>query len=673
MTEQSELTSASAMTSLPPGWQRWYARICELLEISVESHLEDQKLSDPWFLFPRVTELEEEEADELIGEVRRHFDEGQNTTVRSVKSKLRKLGPRAMLVFLYVMRYIAFRNAERHSYWPAFRESLFEGLLTYDEVAGRLAPATSELWIRLYELTQGALFYPREGLRHIKWPLSHAGFLSDDKKLLKEFAETILGSGEATYIGVVQLEVDEFILNLLDWLDTHRDWRNSRIGHLMSSKLDEKEIVAELAQQWLEINMDELRDQRKGSSAPLIPGSPVRRRIRYDPRRNTFALVITLSKLAGSNLPTIDWQGARHPIPVQYDPSSDVTLPLDFLIPLSSAAWANQTSYQIADRTVSINIPTFPETRSLVFSATTGLYTKRWELGNDYYVLVPSGRYDPRKLSDVFTEWFVLENPSGEWTDYSFLWAHTVDPFGKALGAEVSDRVDAFENLEQVAEDLALPSFGHQFHVRPALVGGQLADHVVAGEDNLFLSSRPPYLEIRGLWSETLEISLQRREGASGDFVQVDVLEVDKQLSGTNKIIEAWEFHATPGFYQFAVGDQLVDFEIAERQSVEADQPEQTAAVKLELVDESGHRSVSRSRHAWPDLRLWIEAWPHAELSLEIGGARGGAGIRLPMTLNIDGFIEQTLAGLPVSVDKLPKGDLVIKVSGAASLRRQFS
>ena len=672
MAYRNHFSHSSQRQFLPENWRDWERRIREVLEIIQDKPLESQDFKKPWFIIPITSELSENEANELLTVVRNYlFSKGQN--VSSVRQILLSLHPDSLLPFLYVMRYVAFREAERRYFWPEFRKYLFNDILSYNDVAIGLASTTSSLWRRLYESTNGALYFPREGLRHIKWPLAHAGLLVEDKEVLRDFGYDILSEDISLFDEIILSEVDEFILNFQDWLQINDKHIVTRVGRLMVKKSADRNVIAEFSQQWLMAHQSEIestfqcRIQQNKQSLFFI-----KRRLCYRNRENLIGMNFDAARIKGHLNTVLIWNDETNNFQSQYLAKTDETIPLNLFVPIVILPWSLKARIVIDKKAHKINIPNIDDGKSVVFDLDTGNQTKRWEFGIPYYVLIPGARYQSEKVSKIFDDWLVLNKPLGDWQDYVLIFGTTKDPFSGIQEKRVNDDLgDIIGLLEQSVEELGLPSFGHQYRVRTTLIGGRFTD-VPGTTIPVFPVSRPPYLEIQGIWKDSINLSLSHFDDTSGQLIQHSQLEIGPSLSGQSNIIELWEHQVEPGKYRLDIFDTQVDLIVAPEASYSLEEYQNQANIDLWLINENGEINVSQNRYELTELTLVIKSWPLANLVFEIDISEGIYSKELLIQTNEKGEWIQDVIELPIEFESLPPGILTISVGWRGIFEREL-
>lgn len=646
-------------TSMPTDWGYWHEVICNKLQIQPNIPIRSQRIKGPWFLIPNSGELSPIEANQLFELIRSLVSLGNNS-FSYVKKVLSKLKPDESLPFLYAMRFVGFREAGRNSYWPAFRKLLFNDVLSYEEVALGLAPITSDLWLNLYEESNGSLYFPRQGKRHIKWPLAHAGLLPEDKTVLHAFGSGILQIEKDVYDEYLSLEVEEFVLIFRDWLKANPGQINNRFSSLMLSNRQERNIIAELGQQWLFFHKNQilatvLSISTRTSERQIY----LRRRLKYDQHTNQIALVFSAGRIDGWVEPSIRWSGEDIPFRIRYFAQENVTIPDDLSIPLLNPKWQDKTKLQVRDEIYEVSLPVIEKKGNVIFDAYSGFQTQKWEFGREYYLLINGQAMDASVFDLLFKEWFQVGQPIGAWEDYLIIWATTTDPFIKSDGKGQRNLSTIIAEYEELADRSGFPSFGHQLDVRCSLIGGG----IVIGHPpfSSFLKSQPPLLEIRGFWQDNLDIVLYRSDERSGKLSIQAALSIDSQYSGLSPVIELWKDSGDAGLYKINLNKTELQFVLLDEKPNPLDEAKQFN-LEVSLLDEH-NREIKVTRFNVLETRLNVNAWPFANLQLEILDPSGISHYFRNLQTDASGIFSRNLRELTVDLSRIPPGPIEIVVT----------
>jgi hypothetical protein len=651
----------TTLGQMPSEWHIWHQRLCEVMELDFGAI---NSIRSSFLLIPAPAkhEIEETEANNLIEVVHNVLLENTILHMGVLRRKLLNLHPEASVPFLYAMRYIAFRDARKHSYWPSLTKSLFFNKLEHDQVALRLAPVSTTLWLRLYEYTGGKLYFPREGLRNIKWPLAHAGLLPEDKDVLKEFGTSLSEIDDSdTLTETIALETQEFILVLRDWLNNLQKHNTSRISQLMNGKGGEREVVAELAQQWLSSKRSELAIKSREGNHFINAASPsVRRLLAYDSQQNHVQLCFTLKRTVAP--PVLQWNNLRLPFQIQFDSNTKEYVPFNLRTTLYESLWSSNAKLEIGDESYQVTVPTFEKGKGIIFDYFTGIRTTRWQFGQEYYLLIYKERFSKKIADQLFSEWISLGPPGGKWQEFDILYIRTRDPFsGSDIDLNQRDLVKLLIALEKRAEDMGLPSFGHEYRPKLRIIGGfsnlRSSSEFQTPE---FTSDLPTYLEVHGVWKDELTIRLSKLEAKTGAYIPIDIHNVNPELAGSIPVIQLWQGQSAIGRYKITTEDDEEYFSVLDPESVDSE----ISRLELSLWFEDANKQVvlNPSRHAIDGLDLVIQAWPGADLTLEV--SQNGMSLTTPIPVQLDsaGVWTNSVSNLPLQFANLHKGDLLVTV-----------
>jgi hypothetical protein len=194
------------------------------------------------------------------------------------------------------------------------------------------------------------------------------------------------------------------------------------------------------------------------------------------------------------------------------------------------------------------------------------------------------------------------------------------------------------------------------------LIGGRFSD-VPGTVIPVFSSSRPPYLEIQGIWKDDVNLTLSHLDNTSGQFIQDSQLNIGSSQSEKSNIIELWEHQAEPGKYKIDVLDTQVELVVASETSHSSQEYQNQVNIDLWVIDESGNRVVSQNRYELPELRLVIKSWPLANLVLGVYLSEGIYSREFSVQTNEKGEWVQDIIDLPIELEYLPPGIVTISVS----------
>ncbi|GFP38416.1 hypothetical protein [Candidatus Hakubella thermalkaliphila] len=596
----------------------WQHKIRDITGIPQGKSLRATDLVRPWFLVPQHDELSEDEAADLFATVRRKLlGRAVRPRVLYAIRYVRNLGPEDSLPLLYAMRHVARERGSIGRYWPAFYEEILAGQLELRDVQVRLAPELAQVWLRLYEHTRGALYYPREGRRFIKWPLAHAGLLRDDEEVLRAFGTTLATEygGDPSAALLLPDDLDEFLLSLLDWLEQTGDFANSHLARLVHKKDGTDVTIGELAQRWLHDQWEQIAREQDGRGANRA--GLIRRHLRYDAARHRVLLILRESVWPGDVEVRLHW-GDEVPVHTRFISVENSTecSPMEILV--LSPAWVDNASLIVGEKHYPLRLPKPSENRGLVFRANDGRATRQWQLGEEYYVLLPANQLREDMANILFEEWVPLGPPDGQWDGYELLWVRTSDPLQvDSKNGDQGGVADVVARLEEATERLRLPSFGHLWRPRLYLVGGACV--CANGKEKAFAANSVPWLEVRGIWDEMLPLTLTKWDEKRGDFASHATLELPPPQAGWGQIVELWHdsVDATEGRYRLETNSTPhLSFQLV---------PPSTPLglsrfeVYLEVEREDGlTRTTGLARRDLDRGTLVGHAWPLAQLTLGI-------------------------------------------------------
>ncbi|HEY8601843.1 MAG TPA: hypothetical protein VIL85_25680 [Thermomicrobiales bacterium] len=644
-------------------WQLWQRRIRELLDLPVDAPLTKADLPRPWFLIPPGNELADDEADDLCAAVRRHLlCTGSAPSVSTIINRLKNLNSEDSLPLLYAMRHVARTDGSIGRYWPAFREQITGNGVSLRDVQFRLAPELAQLWLRLYVRSGGALYYPREGKRNIKWPLVHAGLLPQDEDALCHFGHSIISQSgpDRASAPLGADDLDQFLLLLTAWLDQSH-YATVRLAQLLRKHDGTAEAVGEFAQRWLRSQWQDLAaGVTNTQSSRLLLRSP---RLVYDDAENQLVLQLPGGRVPGKVAPSFIWDNQTCNLAARYLPAEKATEYDPYRIPLQRDSW-EQGATLVADQiTYPLAVPRPPTASgnaSLVFDASNGQLTRGWRLGGEYFVLIHPGRSlteaDSRAL---FRHCTPLESPGWGWQNYRLFAVETIAPdTNSARGLE------GIERLEKATERLGLPDFAHLWRPRLRLVGGDRLPS--AGDVPTYSATDRPYVEIVGHWRQTLPLRVLNRATPDDALVTLPI----PPSSGSPLFVEVWPHPVvTSGQAQ-----RIAFNETARQDIIFADPPrsETPSRLALTLSIELGDTRDRREALSLNDLlhgRLVVEAWPHAQLRLALCG--GDTQLTLPVEADATGCWQSRWGDLGV---KLPSsGPLTATLSWRGLVRSALS
>ena len=601
----------------PEKWKYWFEYICDALCIQSNIPISEQSFRSPFFILPTKPEISDNDEKDFFKTIRDYlFQYGKSR--RDIRYQLERLKTNESIVYLYAMRYVAFKYGESHRYWPELRRVLFNNEIDYQDVAIGLAEDSSDLWIRLYEETSGALYFPREGPRHIKWPLAHAGLLSNDKNVLKEFGIYIISSDLDFFNNVLYTELEEFLLTFKDWLVEIPEYKISRLGKLFLGRSSEREVIAELCQQWLKAHSDELKTRAEnGNSSQGKKAIPIRRTLFINRDIDCIGLKIGIGAIEGRKKIYFKFNEKNYEVPIQYQSIEDKTKPLDLTINLESPNWKELAEIYIDKNIIKVNLPKCEIDESIVFEGKSGIRTRNWQPNNEYYILIPQKRFEETKAQVLFSDWMFLNLPKGGWDNYLLLWARTKNPYIIEQQESKLTLTNLIIKIEAILDEMKLPSFGHQIRVSSRIFGGEIIK-TTSTVNNIYNRNRPPYLELEGFWKDDQKLILLKQEELSGLYNSYCSSIIPHELSGTHQVVEVMDESPEDGLYQISLHNNNFHFGLLDQNIVSIVNNERQFKLSIQFIDSFCNKQNSPSKYEIDKYFLKIASWPFADLSLDI-------------------------------------------------------
>ncbi|HID29697.1 MAG TPA: hypothetical protein EYP19_06785, partial [Desulfobacterales bacterium] len=494
-------------------------------------------------------ELTDEETEALFSAVRNHLLAGLKMPVTGapLRTRLEALNPIESLPLLFAMRLVARRWGNYWRYWPEFRARVLNNAVKL-EVLYQVGHAFRQLWLKLCQHTNRALYYPREGQANIKWPLAHAGLLTEDQDLLRKFGVELKSEWDSLSAPLPPLltaEVDEFWLALVDWLqDTHHG--DSHLAKMLLQPESVALTVAELAQRWLASHFDKVPEPVR-IATKRTPHRPRPRVIlRYDEHRREVLLLLGEIVWKGRAAISVLFADREHTVPVCYNPAEDVSRTELLFLPLSSPSWPESLELKINSETHRVSVLRSPfqngkgkeERRgALLFQMRNGQRKRRFHVGETYYLIVPDDEVVDEWMGCIFDETLELGPPAGEWEGYETLLVTVRNPLTDLPTecAEVElERIN--QQLEMAANRLNLPSLDDFLQPQLRQVGGLLISN--DSDVDVFDVSNPPYFELSGLWTEPITTRLERWDKEATGYKELAETSVPPPTGGTPVVLE---------------------------------------------------------------------------------------------------------------------------------------
>jgi len=508
-------------------WAEWIQRIYKILGLPEGFSLDAPSLPRPFLLAPRSRELSKSEASDLFCAVRGYLLGGLETptTAGPIRHRIQSMSSEQSLPVLYSMRYVARNWGRPHRYWPEFCEKVLDNQIDLGTLRVGLASDFRNLWLRLYLQTDRALFYPREGRANIKWPIAHAGLLPRDLELLRSYGIALKEHWDPTLEELpyqLTCEIDDFLLDLLDWLDTSA-YANDRLREMLDPDNSVSFSLADLARRWLIQHFNELDQEQIGDY--VVKKKRPQVRIRYN--ANSAQLEAVLSETL--------WPGRMEKISIRfgeteaslqtiYDPKKDSTHTLSMTLPLSKPFWDQSAIISTDNDRIRVSVLSSPfetkrERGALLFRIGSGRRTRQWAVGEQYYLLAPDQILKQEWVSAIFSNCIPLGPPQGSWAGYDTLLVTARDPLEDADRSEFDARLEEINDLlAQAAAGLSLPGLTDIYLPRAQALGGEL----ISDQGNLdsFALGSLPFFQVTGQWGSTVKAELKCWR--NGKYVAID-------------------------------------------------------------------------------------------------------------------------------------------------------
>ena len=653
-------------------WQYWQNELLEILGITQEQFAKGTITNTPWFLVPQQNELSKDRILDLFLTIREYLlGPTLEKPVHYAIERIRRLKPAESLPLLYAMRHIARDQGSIGRYWPIFHSEILGRHLTLSDVQVRLAPELGKVWTQLFFYTHGALYYPQEGQRFIKWPLAHAGILGADEEILRAFGRQLVSVyGNKFFDGPMRPEdLDEFLYLFLEWFQGHgKQFRTSQLGQLLHRKDGSNVTVGELAQQWIGEHWEEILAKAKEErNSPVSVPTRLRPSLQYDSIQQLIFVGLRETRWVGSVEVVFRWD-KEYFGRTRYRRDEDETICLPFKIPLLASSWTIQGELLAGSERHPVRMPHPPTSHSLVFRSDNGVLVRQWHPGEEYYVLMSNQKFDSAAANVLFEEWVSLGSPEGEWNDYELLWVRVQDPFRQNTAInDPTILASILVKFEKATDSLNLPSFGHLSSTRLYLFGGTRLASLYKEES--YDVNLPPWLEVRGVWDESLPLTLEKWHEEDNSFSKYSAIQLPPLHFGETYLIDIWEnINARPGLYRLVVNSKsYTSFRlIAPSTHAASSQFE----VSLKIEDESG---ISRNTGlTLRDLDRGIIvacAWPYAELSLTI--RHGSQAHTIPLLIDGDGMCRKRWRDL--GIERILKGKADIMLSWRGIIQSQLT
>jgi hypothetical protein len=548
-------------------WDEWTHRICKLVGLPNTRGNFDATLPRPWLLVPLEEELTDQEMESLFSSVRKYLLAGLDIPVTGapLRAKLSAMNAIESLPLLFSMRLVACHWGSYGRYWPEFRSKVLHDSIGID-VLYQVGYVFRQLWLKLYQRTDGALYYPREGQVNIKWPLAHAGLLTEDQGLLYKFGcelKNNWNSSSGILPSPLNSEVDEFWLALVDWLKLS-GYKGSHLARMLSQSENIALTIAELAQRWLIDRFDDL-------STPLLVGgatrlTQVRPRInlQYDDNRREVMLVVGEVVLEGHATVAVSFADKKYTLPVRYNSSEGVsrTDPLNLWLP--SPHWQENLDLEINNEVFSISLLRSPFPRNgvdgepkgaLAFQVRDGRRKRSLCIGEMYYLIIPEDFVGEEWMSCIFDESTPFGPPSGKWLGYDTLLVTVRNPLENLPANDTELDLELIsKQLETISEKLKLSCIADLLHPQLRPIGGRIVSLEASLDTEAFDLNNPPYFELSGLWTKPITIELKIWDTKTKKYERLDGTIIPEPIDGQPVVIEPdWaKYGLREGLYRIA-------------------------------------------------------------------------------------------------------------------------
>lgn len=609
-------------------WTQWVRRIFEQLGLPTGCHLTDVSLPRPFLLAPQRNEISSEEADALFSAVRERLIAGLTPPITAgpIRDRLRRLSPEESLPILYAMRLVARNWGRPHRYWPEFHERVLARQVELSTVQVGLAAELRNVWLRFYQATERVLYYPREGRVNIKWPIAHAGLLAEDIEALRSYGMALSNEWDANAGELPSLligEIDDFLLDLLDWLDTS-SYAYSRLHEMLDPNQAVSFSVAELARRWLGDHFYELQ-------APQIGGETVLRRrpqvrIRYDPNRGELEAVLGETVWPGhiANV-SVEFGEMREKLQTLHDPTTNLTRTVPFSLVLKTSIWPTTLTIRAGDTQKAISMVPSPfsdglHRGALLFRADTGHRTRQWAVGEQYYLVAPIEMAQQAWMKSIFSNPIPLGPPAGTWAGYETLLVTARDPLENISPDDQDAKLEEInDQLAQASVGLSLPGLNDLYSPRARAVAGRRIP--IPGSLDSFAISSLPFFEICGRWKTPLQAQLKLWQNS--EYRQLEQIVLEPNQNGLPVLLAPnWALIRPERgtCYRLLLGqDTPYDFRCAS----EPEMAPHVLHVDLRFVveDQDVDGNVSLGRYLLDQGIFKVSAWPEAPLVIRVESA----------------------------------------------------
>lgn len=667
--------------SVSQEWMEWRRRVAAILglelglELGIGSEVPAvEDLPRPWYLLPRQQgEMGAGEAEGLFHAVRQSLWGGSTPSLHLTRQSLQRMSAWDSLPLLYAMRHVAHHLGGGAYFWPPFHQQVLDDKLPADCYSA-LAPVFADLWVRLYQASEGALYRPNSRLAYIKWPLAHAGLLPDDVEALRGFGISLhqRHSGEVSAAPLRAEAQEQFRLYFLDWFFSRRRASHPRLATLLDKQDGTEAVITEFAQRWLLEHWGTLEVAEGGghdAKALCLPG----RSLRYDVAQNRLLLVFGEGTWAGNAVGRLAWGKHSPVLQKSYCRDLNRSSSAPFTLTVAPEDWSSEATWEVGGECFPLRLPQPPSrSQGAVFRTDTGKAISGWQTGDKYYALVAREWFRQEDAGTLFEHRADLGSPEGGWDDFVLLWVQTMDllPSGKPSDLSKKDVFEVMDWMEAATERMRLPSLVHSFRPRLSLVGGT---RLQGGAEAVYDIGDPiPWLAVRGAY-RTLAVTLSRWEEGQGGggaerwshYAPVSECALCGAPDLSGQMVSLWENgeSVAEGLYRVEAGPAEALFFRLRRAPARPSEAFATLKLRISVVpdqEQAGPQNMGGrvspdqccgvTRQEMATGRLVVTGWPFADVVLRV--TLGMTEKRHPVRLGADGRWEAPWRSLGVRLDQ---------------------
>ena len=456
-----------------------------------------------YFPDPEWTDLPE-----LYSECGRPFA----TTVGDARTRLavyKKVLRRERGLLLFGMAAAAYEAGTGNRLWPEVRKRFLaaypRSTITLAQFQA-LAAIFTECWEAEVRDSRGRLFVPRQGLRNIKWPLSHAGLKPAEREDLVDFARAVaIQFGADGLQSFLDADTQEFTMMLKDWLRAGTGHIGARLRELIEDV--RFPIVAELGRAFLlRRGVASFRDRAVvGQVVPDSTAQLIRRQLVFDADARQLRI-----RLSGGNFPntgplTMNWEGSEHRLHARTaNVGSRLARRLDTDVVVATIWKRDDARIMYTGGSSLVTLPPSPDKSAFLwFSESSGLQSRTWQEGQVY-----SAVRNPDRPSTWPALLFSTKHP---WRPLELLGAKlefghvTARPLAEIM-REVGDLGVLLGRLEAEGAEIDFGSLRSGSEPHATLTSGMPVEYL---GNEAILVEEPPMVEIRGDWTGRLSVTLR--------------------------------------------------------------------------------------------------------------------------------------------------------------------